>query len=1496
MNRSFVARLSVAVGLSILLSLRAGADDKVILQSGSKAQHILILMSTGNSFTDIMDGSAAALGGADTPDAKIYQAKTVLARFINKYSSGSFYWALGTAARDSYATVSSAKGKEFIYMQTGNSGGYDFPCGALCGYAQPDGVIERWGPTVYANQATLTDPIAGVTYVSPGRVQNYGADGRTSPNKMNTVTLTPWFNMLTNSINTDAKVVETATSGHYYDFTFPAATLPATPGDPNATVVIKKQYFTRTGSAAPWVQVGSDANVSYVYKWGFVGTGGGAAQGQATVNSSGFPDNGNNALADDRASAGSTNCGAGWDSATTPIPFPEACPSVTRGSVPWATTPGANIPYILSQLRTLDTAINFNSNNGQYVVLDANADRDIVSPAGKTCVGNTLKGVSPYIASTRACLNSACTDFPIIWISDALDATDNQDPCQVNPPGSPIYTIYYGPQVVGRADSWIKTLPACSGGKAFTVTSPDELLAALEAALTIIDDNDKDFASATVSSVQTGTDQMAFLATFNASSKRAIWDGRMNGFKLDATGNIVAGHRVDTYLDAFGVASYRPIDNVPSSDPLWLKWNMGANLASMSTAADASITTMDDTKVLTQLTGGRPMTVGTYVDNSNDTPGATTPSPLYQNIPTYTWPGRAIVYATEQTTPGTVPEPVQLFLAPASPPAFASCNTVACPWYKLKTQYLGLTNLTAANPKDTQASQDIGFIRGNRNNTILAINLAAGCAYFGTYSAGPPASCGVIDKLNAHLYNDVAGSTWNGEKKLGDIFHSTPIIVGQPHKNAFYAADFHGYQSFFNRYYRRRQVIFGGANDGLFHAFDIGAFDRGKGFAGAEMCPNATSPTSSPSTQGGCYDLGTGTELFAYAPRAIMSSYDQMTQFLSFTGFPQEWTVDGEANEAAMYISNDSTSGTRKWTDVIVGSMREGSRAYGVGYRGSYFALDVTQPDILPAFDPANPADPALYTGLPSDSTQSPGCLGTPGSVQTSSSAGCAASSGSGATEYPRVLWEFNDTATNGIAAPASDPSPNLAADMDASASTDPGAGFPDLGETWSKAAMGLIELPKVSASPNNVHACRNGSGNCEDKYVAIFGGGFDSNRKNQSGNWIYVMDVETGNVLFKANNGIAGTGALSPGTKAFASIPSAPLAIDLNQDGYLDVVYFGDLNGNMWRMSLLGDPAKVAFDPSATTTVGATTYGVRQSIKISSSTGSDGDPWVPHLFFQDDHATSLIDSTCAATSYSYCTELAATCLVAGNEAPCTPTTGPPRSIYYSPVAVYQGVDSSTGKPILGIGFSTGERDDIMGTAATNSAPGSNYQTYRFDYVVDVPSTPLVTYKPGDLTNINTLGSPSFAADGTVTYTGTAGVSCVTSASGWYIPLPGDQFKDVKNASMIGERGISDVIAINGYLYFSTFSPGPAGQTVINLRTYCTQTGVARVWKVYYSLCYNGQLAATGTGVGQFASNPVAYVDQNGQIHVIDATETGSVYKAGAAGQVTSKLKSWKEQ
>ena len=222
------------------------------------------------------------------------------------------------------------------------------------------------------------------------------------------------------------------------------------------------------------------------------------------------------------------------------------------------------------------------------------------------------------------------------------------------------------------------------------------------------------------------------------------------------------------------------------------------------------------------------------------------------------------------------------------------------------------------------------------------------------------------------------------------------------------------------------------------------------------------------------------------------------------------------------------------------------------------------------------------------------------------------------------------------------------------------------MAETWSKPAAGRVRI--CTANCGNTSAPFPVT---EDRYVAIFGGGFDRERLNRRGNWLYMIDIETGHVLYRANSscGInSGAGGCSP--TWFASVPAEPSAIDSTGDGILDIVYFGDQKGRLWRIDL--SDLRMGSAPSS-----------RWQTQINPSAGSA----TPFLVFEAPQ-------------------------------PVAPAIDPFYPVYYRPAAVSLGYTVS-GKPALGLAFGTGDRDDIL----SKNFPGSLNFQQRFYYVVDKANT-----------------------------------------------------------------------------------------------------------------------------------------------------------------------------
>jgi type IV pilus assembly protein PilY1 len=143
---------------------------------------------------------------------------------------------------------------------------------------------------------------------------------------------------------------------------------------------------------------------------------------------------------------------------------------------------------------------------------------------------------------------------------------------------------------------------------------------------------------------------------------------------------------------------------------------------------------------------------------------------------------------------------------------------------------------------------------------------------------------------------------------------------------------------------------------------------------------------------------------------------------------------------------------------------------------------------------------------------------------------------------YPEYLWEF----------PAEDAPASLHQYM---------------GETWGQPIVTRIQV-------------RIG-GVAYERWVAVVTGGYhESGDPNRLGGYnpiatqgraIYVLDVETGEVLARKQFDLLAGDEQAEMRYAIASTPSV---FDLDLDGFADVIYVGDLGGNLWKWVIKDDVA----------------------------------------------------------------------------------------------------------------------------------------------------------------------------------------------------------------------------------------------------------------------------------------------------------------------------------
>jgi Tfp pilus tip-associated adhesin PilY1 len=103
------------------------------------------------------------------------------------------------------------------------------------------------------------------------------------------------------------------------------------------------------------------------------------------------------------------------------------------------------------------------------------------------------------------------------------------------------------------------------------------------------------------------------------------------------------------------------------------------------------------------------------------------------------------------------------------------------------------------------------------------------------------------------------------------------------------------------------------------------------------------------------------------------------------------------------------------------------------------------------------------------------------------------------------------------------------------------------MGETWSEPVIGKVKIDGT------------------DRFVAFFGGGYDTSENNQSGKAAFAIDVATGQKLWEYYN----SSASDDHNYMNFSLAANPTAVDLNQDDYLDAIYIGDVGGQLWKFDV---------------------------------------------------------------------------------------------------------------------------------------------------------------------------------------------------------------------------------------------------------------------------------------------------------------------------------------
>jgi Tfp pilus tip-associated adhesin PilY1 len=562
---------------------------------------------------------------------------------------------------------------------------------------------------------------------------------------------------------------------------------------------------------------------------------------------------------------------------------------------------------------------------------------------------------------------------------------------------------------------------------------------------------------------------------------------------------------------------------------------------------------------------------------------------------------------------------------------------------------------------------------------------------------------------------------------LGDIFHSDPAVVDRPNDFGFFSANLEGLGQLCSTDPGYR--CFAEQHARRRKMLVVGSNDGQLHFFDAGVWDSTRRQ----------FGDGTGKELFAFIPRPALPILRDQAE-----GTRQIFGMDATPRLDDVFL-DPRHNGTpdpdqREWRTLLVGGFREGGSKDGGGrmvdFMSGYYALDITQPDQLDADD--EPVDGRVVPScLAADNQPVPGC---------------------GPLPFPALLWEFTDS----IAGALLDEDDN---------------GFADLGQTWSAPTIGRIRVKEGTKTVA--------------KFVAIFGGGMDADSKAspKRGNWLYMVDVETGKAIYKRQ--LAG------------AAPADPAALDIDLDGFLDVIYQGTISGLMYKVDLRSIP-------------NLETVTLRRDLAL---------PDLP----VDQQVTRITDSRWAPF-------------------PIFSTFG--RPIYFAPTIFYVARAQR-----FALAFGTGDREDLW---SFNGQEGRFYVLLDDDFTADLLST-------GKLPKDETL-YPQITPDALNAASGTDFVLAPATGQerGWYMRLDEDERVITQAFGLSGViifSGFQPQVVVNdspgngnGNGSGGNNSDGPV----------CARGGTSRIFVVLASngnsLLTSGGLPTRFRTVPEFVTNP--YVEQ----------------------------------
>ena len=236
---------------------------------------------------------------------------------------------------------------------------------------------------------------------------------------------------------------------------------------------------------------------------------------------------------------------------------------------------------------------------------------------------------------------------------------------------------------------------------------------------------------------------------------------------------------------------------------------------------------------------------------------------------------------------------------------------------------------------DAKVDDIVNWIRGQDRSTAVDFN---GNALLTDDGEAP---------LRSRKMPSSEGSATMITARLGDVIHSTPMVVSSPAEGFHLIYNDYSYAEFVKHYKQRRHVIYFGSNDGMLHAVNGGFYvEQQKKFCTSSDCQdNSNQPAL-------------GAELWAYVPYNLLPHLSSLTR----PDYKHKYYVDLRPRIFDAQIFTPDEDHPEGWGTILVGGMRLGGAPINASelnnsslvpgdvrqFISSYFIFDITNPEKPP--------------------------------------------------------------------------------------------------------------------------------------------------------------------------------------------------------------------------------------------------------------------------------------------------------------------------------------------------------------------------------------------------------------------------------------------------------------------------------------------------------------------------------------------------------------------